>query len=121
MKRHFVSLGDVVRIELPFSEVCMSMQVAGKVMSVRFQEPNGYPNAQLLSDDGREYSAPITLGEAGFYFEDGRYYCYPEVALEHCPKCGAAVMRGDAFLDYGEGPEAGRTFYYCSDLCREAH
>ena len=69
--------GDVVRIEIAFSEAAMHMQVAGRVMNVRFQSPHGYPNAQLLLEDGREYSAPITPGEAGFYCDnDGRYYCY---------------------------------------------
>ena len=75
--RQFVQPGDVVRMEISWSEVCMSMQVAGKIMNVRFQSPHGYPNAQLLRDDGREYSAPITPGEAGFYFDEGQYYFYP--------------------------------------------
>ncbi|HZF23999.1 MAG TPA: hypothetical protein VE030_11115 [Burkholderiales bacterium] len=77
MTRRFVAPGDVVRLEIPSSEVCMSMHVAGEVMNVRFQSPHSYPNAQLLMDDGREFSAPITPGEAGFYYEDGKYYCYP--------------------------------------------
>lgn len=78
--RRFVEPGDVVRIEVAFSEVCMYMHVAGEVMNVRFQAPNGYPMAQLLLPDGREFSAAITPGEAGFMCgEDGRYYCY-EVA-----------------------------------------
>jgi hypothetical protein len=77
--RQFVEPGDIVRIEISFSEVAMSMHVAGEVMNVRFQSPYGHPNAQLLLDDGREFSAPITPGEAGFYFEDGKYYCYPVV------------------------------------------
>lgn len=75
--KRFVQPGDVVRIEISFSEVAMYMHVAGEVMNVRFQSPYGYPNAQLLLEDGRPFSAPITPGEAGFYCEDGRYYCYP--------------------------------------------
>ena len=76
-EKHFVSAGETVRMELPYSEVCMHMQVAGCVMGVRLQvSDRGYASAQLLRDDGKEYSAPITPGEAGFYFEDGRYYCY---------------------------------------------
>lgn len=75
--RRFVQPGDVVRMEISFSEVCMHMQVAGEVMNVRFESPHGFPRAQLLMDDGREFSAAITPGEAGFYFEDGKYYCYP--------------------------------------------
>jgi hypothetical protein len=75
--KRFVQPGDVVRMEISFSEVAMYMHVAGEVMNVRFQSPYGYPNAQLLLEDGRPFSAPITPGEAGFYCEDGRYYCYP--------------------------------------------
>lgn len=41
--------------------------------------------------------------------------------LESCPKCGATVTRGESFVDTGEGDEAGRTFYYCSEHCRETH
>jgi hypothetical protein len=74
--QRYVDVGDVVAMEIPYSEVCMSMQVAGKYMLVRLQRPYEYVNAQLLYPDGREFSAPITPGEAGFYFENGRYYCY---------------------------------------------
>lgn len=44
-----------------------------------------------------------------------------EREFEFCPKCGKRVTRADAFEDEGEGEEAGRTFYYCSERCREAH
>lgn len=38
-----------------------------------------------------------------------------------CPKCGKAVDPQKAFTDEGEDDEAGRTFYYCSEYCRETH
>jgi hypothetical protein len=41
--------------------------------------------------------------------------------LRSCPKCGASVFTEDAFEDEGEDDEAGRTFYYCSEHCRETH
>jgi DNA-directed RNA polymerase subunit M/transcription elongation factor TFIIS len=41
--------------------------------------------------------------------------------LESCPKCGARVMRSEAYPDEGTGDESGRTFYYCSERCRETH
>lgn len=41
--------------------------------------------------------------------------------VESCPKCGDTVTRGAAFEDQGEGEESGRTFYYCSEHCRETH
>ena len=42
--------GDRVRIELPHSEVCMHMRVAGQVMDVRMTDGR-YPMAQLLNSD----------------------------------------------------------------------
>jgi hypothetical protein len=63
---HAVRPGDHVRIELPFSEVCMHMRVAGRVMDVRMTEGR-YPMAQLLNPDGSEFSAPILTTEAGIY------------------------------------------------------
>jgi hypothetical protein len=55
------NVGDTVRVELPYSEVCMHMRVAGKIMSVHVQEHG----AQLVTGDGRPFSFPITHGEAG--------------------------------------------------------
>ena len=70
--------GDRVRIELPYSEVCMHMRVAGRVMDVRMTEGR-YPMAQLLSPDGSEFSAPILTAEAGIFGDVERgFYCYPE-------------------------------------------
>jgi hypothetical protein len=47
--------------------------------------------------------------------------CPLEMTSHHCPKCGAIVMEQDAFVDHGEGEEAGRKFFYCSEACREKH
>jgi hypothetical protein len=70
--------GDRVRLELPFSEVCMHMRVAGRVMDVRMTEDQ-YPMAQLLNADGSEFSFPITTGEAGIFGDvDRGFYYYPE-------------------------------------------
>lgn len=54
-------VGDVVRVTLPWSEVCMHMRVADRVMDVRVLEHG----AQLLNADGSNFSFPITHGEAG--------------------------------------------------------
>lgn len=75
-EKRYMNPGETVRLELPYSEVCMHMQVAGKVMDVELLDRQ-YPMAQLYNDDGSPYSAPITTGEAGFYSEGDRYYCYP--------------------------------------------
>jgi hypothetical protein len=73
-----VGPGDRVRLELPHSEVCMHMRVAGRVMDVRMTEGR-YPMAQLLNSDGSEFSFPIGTGEAGIFGDlDRGFYCYPE-------------------------------------------
>lgn len=43
------------------------------------------------------------------------------VALVPCAKCGTQHPRRNSFTDEGEGDEAGRTFFYCSNDCRERH
>jgi hypothetical protein len=37
-----------------------------------------------------------------------------------CPKCGTPHSSTE-FEDEGEGAEAGRTFRYCSEACKESH
>lgn len=72
--KRYAAIGERVTLEMPWSEVCMHMQVAGKVMQAEIQ-PSGY-SAQLYTLDGRVFSAPVTTGEAGFYREDERFYYY---------------------------------------------
>lgn len=55
---------DAVLVELPYSEVCVHMQVAGKQMWV---EPVPHGMAQLYTLDGQKFSFPITSGEAGLH------------------------------------------------------
>jgi hypothetical protein len=52
--------GDILLVELPYSEVCMHLRVAGQVRAVQVK-PNG---AQILNH-GKPYSAPILQAEAG--------------------------------------------------------
>jgi len=54
--------GDARRVELPFSEVCMHLRVAGQH---RWVAPVGPNAAQIYDDDGRTFSIPITRSEAG--------------------------------------------------------
>jgi hypothetical protein len=58
---------ELVEIVAPFSEVCMSMRVAGSRM-LAAPLPRGM--AQLYDLDGRRFSAPVTRGEAGLRYED---------------------------------------------------
>lgn len=87
--RTALSIGDTVRVELPYSEVCMHMGVAGKVFTVRVVEPHflvcptdctvshgTQPMAQILREDGSEYCPLITLGEAGIFTREAGFYAY---------------------------------------------
>jgi hypothetical protein len=51
-----------VTLQLPYSEVCMHLRVAGTRMRARLQ-PGGM--VQLLDPSGSEFSFPITAAEAG--------------------------------------------------------
>jgi hypothetical protein len=72
MKR--VKVGDVVRVRLPWSEVCMHLRVAEQVRDVRVLADG----AQILNDDGTRFSFPVTHGEAGFYRDADGLYTYNE-------------------------------------------
>jgi len=49
-------------LELPYSEVCMHLRVAGTRMHARLEQGG---MVQLLGPDGSSFSFPITAGEAG--------------------------------------------------------
>jgi hypothetical protein len=53
-------------VEVPFSEVCMHMRVAGTWM---FVQPLPHNMAQLYTLGGSKFSMPITRGEAGLPYE----------------------------------------------------
>jgi len=97
--RKDVKLGDYFLNVMPFSEVCMHLRVAGRIMGVKVichtytgtDKVNYTPSAQLINPlDGKEYSFPISLGEAGIFTEQipglkkgfYRYYYYA------CPQIG---------------------------------
>ncbi len=65
--------GESALITLPYSEVCMSMGVAGRTISVQLSLDGRM--AQLYRN-GRKFSAPITYGEAGIYRDGAGYYHY---------------------------------------------
>lgn len=68
-----VQVGDTVKVELPYSEVCMYMRVAGQQRSVQVQTDG----VQILNEDGTRFSFPITHGEAGLHRRDDGFYFYP--------------------------------------------
>ena len=72
-------VGMTYRIELPYSEVCMHMRVAGQRRHVRMLADG----AQILNDDMTPFSFPVTWNEAGIGRDgDGR----PIVLREHYPR-----------------------------------
>ena len=74
-----LAIGDTVRLELPYSEVCLHMKIAGAVYNVELLcYPGGLGMAQVLAEDGRPFGAPVTPGEAGIYIDSGGFYAYPE-------------------------------------------
>lgn len=96
--------GDRVRIELPYSEVCMHMRVAGKAMDVRMTGGR-YPMAQLLNPDGTEFSAPILTSEAGIYGDVERgFYFYPEKEAKTTAEHGRTDMSDPLTQEPGEDP-----------------
>jgi hypothetical protein len=58
-------------LQLPYSEVCMHLRVAGTRMRARLQ-PGGM--VQLLGADGRQFSFPITAAEAGLDHDHDGWY-----------------------------------------------
>lgn len=75
MAKQYMNAGDRAVIEIGYSEATAHMGVAGQVLEVELRISG---MAQIYRN-GREYSFPVTAGEAGFYFDGmtGGYYCYP--------------------------------------------
>jgi len=74
----FVRRGTLFANEMPFSEVCMFMGIAGKIMGCEIVGDR--PVVQLYDIPSKQpFSFPILLGEAGVFEQDGKYYVYREV------------------------------------------
>ena len=101
----FITPGQTFEIELPWSEVCMHMRVAG--IRMRAELTTGeHPMVQLWKD-GRRFSGPVTTGEAGLFGGYGApFYGYGITDVrdhEHTPDViwsipdqvmGAVLVRG---------------------------
>ncbi|MFD9815184.1 hypothetical protein [Streptomyces sp. NPDC059080] len=68
-----LEIGDHIFVTLPWSEVCVHMQVADRVLEVEVLQ-----DGAQLHMDGRPYSMAITWGEAGIYTDSttGKPYTY---------------------------------------------
>lgn len=68
-----LEVGDRVRLEMPWSEACAFLKVAGQILEVEVRE-----NGAQLHKGGQPFSFPITWGEAELYRdpETGKPYTY---------------------------------------------
>lgn len=84
--RQYVRRGDIVMMTLPYTEVCISMRVAGQVRSVLVVADG----AQILNNDGTKFSFPVSTGEAGIFFDtvSQRYYVPGHNVLKYTPNGG---------------------------------
>lgn len=81
-KRIYLEIGECLIGEMPYSEVCMHMKIAGKKMIVErlgssaqlysMDAENGCPNRN------KPFSFPITYGEAGLFYDGDAVYGYGE-------------------------------------------
>ena len=67
MGKRLIRPTEEFTIQLPYSEVCMHLRVAGTRMRARLQ-PNRM--VQLLGPDGSDFSFPITDSEAGLHTDE---------------------------------------------------
>lgn len=68
----YVAVGEQLELVMPYSEVCMHLQVAGTKRTVRVLEGA----VQILNADGSKFSLPVTSGEAGLHSDAGGYYTH---------------------------------------------
>jgi len=69
----YVSVGDFFTKQLPMSEVCSHMNVAGKTMDMFLLSDIA---VQLHTEDGTDFSFPILPSEAGLYWDDTKEQHY---------------------------------------------
>lgn len=74
--------GMLYKTVMPYSEVCMHMQIAGKEMIGRLHETGR--SVQLFTSEPvpQMFSAPILPGEAGLYQDAHGFYFYVNSSVE---------------------------------------
>lgn len=80
MRKVYVKVGETVEKEMPYSEVMMHMKLAGKRMECHLTDSGMMVQ---LTRQGRNYSFPVTPGEAGFYLDANGYY----YVSDYCETC----------------------------------
>lgn len=73
-RRVGANIGDSGAKHMPYSEVCIHMRIAGKIMGFKIVSKT---SVQLFDSEGKVFSFPIGTGEAGFFNGiDGSFYYY---------------------------------------------
>ena len=73
----YAEFNERVVLEMPFSEVCVHMRIAGTVMMAELLPTEYSATAQIYTLEGNTFSFPVTYSEAGFYKDQNGYYYYP--------------------------------------------
>ena len=81
MGKRLIHPNQETTLELPYSEVCMHLRVAGTRMRARLVADG---MVQLLDPEGREFSFPITAAEAGLdHDHDGWFSVVADPPADH--------------------------------------
>lgn len=80
--RRYIEPNEMFPSVMPYSEVCMHMKIAGKIMwckwdgnrSVQLYRVECHGNGYNADDKFVPFSAPILLGEAGLYTDESGVY-----------------------------------------------
>jgi hypothetical protein len=88
----YIAPGVRYAAEMPHSEVCVHMRIAGKLF---YFEWYGGRAVQLFGAASGDcpFSAPILTGEAGIYEDAGGHYFYPPVTVEPEPEVKPAFKQ----------------------------
>lgn len=78
--------GQRIKVEGCHSEVMMHFGLAGKPIEIsiepsRFMNGNIDPSGRMVGQvwvNGKEFSFPVTTGEAGFYQDETGFYTYTD-------------------------------------------
>ncbi|MEU1816158.1 hypothetical protein ABZ543_13305 [Streptomyces roseifaciens] len=79
-----LEVGDLVRLEMPASEVMQHMKVVGQVFEVEIRA-----NSAQLYKDGQPFSIPVSWGEAGLYTDQltKKPYSYTAERIREAATC----------------------------------
>lgn len=79
-RKRRMDIGSQAVVELPFSEVCMHMRVAGHFHRIELVRERDIAMVRIYDRRDCAVGAPVTTGEAGVYRDEQGFYIYePEL------------------------------------------